>query len=83
MNLLDIHHFMVMYFLIHDVLLPVFLGQSVLVLLFTALLSVSAIHLGIKKLKVDAWFFTIFYYHLQLVGTSKHFESLDVEGCGF
>ena len=64
MHLVDIHHLVVMNFLIHYVLLPVLLGQGVLILLISPFLGVCTHLLGIQEVKVDPRLLTILNDHL-------------------
>jgi len=82
MYLVDIHHLVVVYFLIHYVLLPVLQCQCVLILLISALLGVCGHLLGIQEVKVDSRFLAILYDHLKLIGKGEDLEGFHVERGG-
>lgn len=82
MYLVDIHHLVVVYFLIHNILLPVLQCQCVLILLISAFLSVCAHLLGIQEVKVDSRFLAILNDHLKLIGKGEDLKGFDVERGG-
>ena len=83
MHLVDIHHLVVVNFLIHNVLLPVLLSQRVLILLISSFLSVCAHLLGIQKVEIVSRLFTILNDHLKLIGKGEDLKGFHIEGGGF
>jgi hypothetical protein len=79
MSLVDIHHLVVVYFLINNVLLPVLQCHRILILLISALLGVCAHLLGIQVVKVDSRFLAILNDHLKFIGKGENLKGFDVE----
>jgi hypothetical protein len=79
MHLVDIHHLVVVNFLIHNVLLTVFQGQRVLILILSPFLGVCAQLLGIQEVKVDSRFLAIPNDHLKLIGKGKDLKGLHIK----
>ena len=83
MHLVDIHHLVVVNFLIHNVLLSVLLGQRVLILLISPFLGVCAHLLGIQEVKVDSRLLAILNDHLKLIGKCEDLKGFHIERGGF
>lgn len=79
MHFVDIHHLVVVNFLIHNVLLPVLLGKRVLILLISSFLGVCTQLLGIQEVKVDPRLLAILNDHLKLVGKCEDLKGFNIE----